>query len=179
MGANGQLDECVDFDPIHTPRTRSANAMDQARSAPKWTYADDFDAPVPLNPASASPLANVPVVDDECYMGANGGFDECVDFDPIQRPTRSVNAMDNARSAPKWAYADDFDAPVLMYPASASPLANVPVVDDECYMGANGGFDECVDFDPIQRPTRSVNAMDQSRTIPKWMQSAFAGIVKD
>ena len=43
----------------------------------------DFDAPVPYNPASASPLANTPIVDDECYMGAEGQLDDCADFDPV------------------------------------------------------------------------------------------------
>ena len=40
----------------------------------------DFDAPVPFNPQSASPLANTPVVDDECYMGKDGNAGVCVDF---------------------------------------------------------------------------------------------------
>ena len=40
----------------------------------------DFDAPVPYNPQSASPLANTPIVDDECYMGKDGNAGVCVDF---------------------------------------------------------------------------------------------------
>ena len=43
----------------------------------------DFDAPVPYNPQSASPLANTPIVDDECYMGKEGQLDDCADFDPV------------------------------------------------------------------------------------------------
>ena len=40
----------------------------------------DFDAPVPYNPQSAKPLANTPIVDDECYMGKDGNAGVCVDF---------------------------------------------------------------------------------------------------
>ena len=43
----------------------------------------DFDAPVPYNPQLAKPLANTPIVDDECYMGKEGQLDECADFDPV------------------------------------------------------------------------------------------------
>ena len=73
---------------IITNLKMSANAQDQPRTAPSWTKAtsyalDDFDAPTPYNPQSASgELTHDPVVDDECYMGANGDFDDCVDFDP-------------------------------------------------------------------------------------------------
>eukprot|EP00985_Skeletonema_marinoi_P019616 scaffold11332_cov119-Skeletonema_marinoi.AAC.1 len=59
----------------------------KARDLPGWakksSYNDDFDAPVPANPQSGTTvLENEPVVDDECYMGAKGDFDDCVDFDP-------------------------------------------------------------------------------------------------
>ena len=43
----------------------------------------DFDSPVPYSPASAKPLANTPIVDDECYTGAEGQLNECADFDPV------------------------------------------------------------------------------------------------
>ena len=183
MGAEGQFDDCVDFDPPKVRRrTRSANAQDQPRAAPSWTAAwsravDDFDAPVPLNPASASKLDHDPVVDDECYMGAEGQFDDCVDFDPpvVRRRTRSANAHDQARSQPKWTVADDFDAPVPLNPASATDLDHDPVVDDECYMGADGQFDDCVDFDPPKQANLWTNVLDtpkgqKQRELPKWAQ---------
>jgi hypothetical protein len=48
-------------------------------------------------------------------------------------------------------YTDDFDAPILANPKSASPLDHVPVVDnDECYLGKYGQYDECVDFGESQ-----------------------------
>eukprot|EP00985_Skeletonema_marinoi_P019617 scaffold11332_cov119-Skeletonema_marinoi.AAC.2 len=93
------------------------NAQDPSRSAPSWTqarpalatYDDDFDAPVPANPQSGTTvLENQPVVDDECYMGANGDFDDCVDFDPPKQANDWTNVMDTprgqkARDLPGWA----------------------------------------------------------------------------
>ena len=92
----------------------SANAQDQPRTAPSWTKAtsyalDDFDAPTPYNPQSASgELDHDPVVDDECYMGANGDFDDCVDFDPPKQANLWTNVLDTprgqkSRELPKWA----------------------------------------------------------------------------
>jgi hypothetical protein len=45
-------------------------------------------------------------------------------------------------------YSDDFDAPVLANPQSASsPLDHeIKVVDDECYLGKYGQYSDCVDF---------------------------------
>eukprot|EP00584_Thalassiosira_punctigera_P008284 CAMPEP_0172527316 /NCGR_PEP_ID=MMETSP1067-20121228/2038_1 /TAXON_ID=265564 ORGANISM="Thalassiosira punctigera, Strain Tpunct2005C2" /NCGR_SAMPLE_ID=MMETSP1067 /ASSEMBLY_ACC=CAM_ASM_000444 /LENGTH=294 /DNA_ID=CAMNT_0013311037 /DNA_START=41 /DNA_END=925 /DNA_ORIENTATION=- len=151
MGKDGDLGECADFDPITRP-TRSVNAMDSSRPVPGWTYADDFDAPVPANPqVGTTVLESEPVVDDECYMGKNMDFGGCVDFDPPVKPkrTRSANAMDSARTAPRWAFGDDFDAPVLANPQMGTAvLESQPIVDDECYMGKNADFGDCVDFDP-------------------------------
>jgi len=90
------------------------NAQDPSRSAPSWTqarstYNDDFDAPIPANPQSGTTvLENQPVVDDECYMGANGDFDDCVDFDPPKQANDWTNVMDTprgqkARDLPSWA----------------------------------------------------------------------------
>ncbi|KAL3808307.1 hypothetical protein ACHAXA_001924 [Cyclostephanos tholiformis] len=172
MGKDGGADECVDFDPAPRRTTRSANAYDRPRSTPKWTVADDFDAPVPAYPKSGTAvLDHEPIVDDECYMGKDGGANECVDFDPApRRTTRSANAYDRPRSTPKWTVADDFDAPVPAYPKSGTAvLDREPIVDDECYMGKDGGANECVDFDPApRRTTRSANAYDRPRSTPKW-----------
>ena len=111
----------------------------------------DFDAPVLANPQRGTTvLENAPIVDDECYMGKDASAGDCVDFDPSpRRTTRSANAHDRPRSAPKWAFGDDFDAPVLAYPQSGSAvLESEPIVDDECYMGKDGSAADCVDFDP-------------------------------
>ncbi|KAL3799390.1 hypothetical protein ACHAW5_004522 [Stephanodiscus triporus] len=63
--------------------TRSANAQDRPRSAPKWAFGDDFDSPVLANPKSGTTvLDHEPIVDDECYMGKEGRAADCVDFDP-------------------------------------------------------------------------------------------------
>ncbi len=176
MGKEGAADECVDFDPAPPRLTRSMNAHDRPRSTPRWTVADDFDAPMPAHPMSGTAiLANLPIVDDECYMGKEGAADECVDFDPYspRRTTRSMNAHDRPRSTPRWTIADDddFDAPMPAYPMSGTAiLANLPIVDDECYMGKEGAADECVDFDPYspRRTTRSMNAHDRPRSSPRW-----------
>ena len=100
---------------IITNLKMSANAQDQPRTAPSWTTAksstleDDFDAPTPYNPQSASAeLDHDPVVDDECYMGANGDFDDCVDFDPPKQANLWTNVLDTprgqkSRELPKWA----------------------------------------------------------------------------
>ena len=100
---------------INTNLKMSANAQDQPRTAPSWTTAksstleDDFDAPTPYNPQSASgELDHDPVVDDECYMGANGDFDDCVDFDPPKQTNLWTNVLDTprgqkSRELPKWA----------------------------------------------------------------------------
>merc|ERR1712232_1247000 len=113
------------------------------RSTPFFAEVD-FDAPVPADPQSGTAvLEEAPVVDDECYMGKDGEFDECVDFDPpvMLKRTRSANAMDQPRPAPKWAFGDDFDAPVLADPQSGTAVIDkAPVVDDECYMGKNDDF---------------------------------------
>ena len=90
------------------------NAQDQPRTAPSWTqsrpvYNDDFDAPIPANPQSGTTvLENEPVVDDECYMGANGEFDDCVDFDPPKQANLWTNVLDTPRGQeprdlPGWA----------------------------------------------------------------------------
>jgi hypothetical protein len=100
---------------IITNLKMSANAQDQPRTAPSWTKAksstleDDFDAPTPYNPQSASgELDHDPVVDDECYMGTNGDFDDCVDFDPPKQANLWTNVLDTprgqkSRELPKWA----------------------------------------------------------------------------
>lgn len=125
----------------------------------------DFDAPIPAYPQSGTAtLDHEPIVDDECYMGKDGQADECVDFDPPRRLTRSFNAMDQPRLAPKWAFGDDFDAPVPANPQSGTyVLDGEPVVDDECYMGKDGQADECVDFDPPRRMSDWDNSMDKIR----------------
>jgi hypothetical protein len=89
------------------------NAQDQARSAPKWTqkrvYNDDFDAPIPVHPQSGTAvMESAPVVDDECYMGANGQLDECADFDPPKQVNLWTNVLDTPkgkkqRDLPNWA----------------------------------------------------------------------------
>ena len=143
-------------------------------------YSDDFDAPIPANPQSGTTvMENAPVVDDECYLGANGQLDDCADFDPPK--TRSVNAMDTpkgqkARDLPNWAkpYNDDFDAPIPANPQSGTTvMENAPVVDDECYLGANGQLDECADFDPPVQANSWTNVMDtprgqKTRDLPNW-----------
>ena len=41
---------------------------------------------------------------------------------------------------------DDFDAPILADPKSAKDLDHEILVDDECYLGKYGQYDDCVDF---------------------------------
>ena len=44
---------------------------------------------------------------------------------------------------------DDFDAPILADPVMSGKVGKLdhdPVVDDECYLGKNNAFDDCVDF---------------------------------
>lgn len=124
----------------------------------------DFDAPIPANPQSAQfVLENQPIVDDECYMGKEGDFGACVDFDPPRR-TRSMNSMDKTRKPPKWAFGDDFDAPVPANPQyGTAVLTSEPVVDDECYMGKDMSAGGCVDFDPPKRENLWTNYMDKPR----------------
>ena len=44
-------------------------------------------------------------------------------------------------------YSDDFDAPILANPKTASELDHeINVEGDECYLGKYGQYDECVDF---------------------------------
>ncbi|KAL7458430.1 hypothetical protein ACHAWC_010003 [Mediolabrus comicus] len=99
---------------IITNLQMSANAQDQPRTTPSWTKAksstleDDFDAPTPYNPQSATELDHDPVVDDECYLGAKGDFDDCVDFDPPKQTNLWTNVLDTprgqkSRELPKWA----------------------------------------------------------------------------
>ena len=88
--------------PLFAVRTRSANAQDRPRSAPKWTYADDFDAPVLADPQSGTAvLDGQPLVDDECYMGKDGDAEDCVDFDPPKRENLWTNAADKPRGPRK------------------------------------------------------------------------------
>ncbi|KAL7492688.1 hypothetical protein ACHAWT_001791 [Skeletonema menzelii] len=52
----------------------------------------------------------------------------------------------------------DFDAPVLKNPVMKSDAPTVldhdiEVVDDECYLGKYGQYEECVDFDPMHEAT--------------------------
>ena len=177
MGANGDFDDCVDFDP---PKQANdwTNVMDtprgqKARDLPGWakksSYNDDFDAPIPANPQSGTTvLDHEPVVDDECYMGANGDFDDCVDFDPPKQAQQATPAT----------YSDDFDAPIPANPQSGTTvLDHEPVVDDECYMGANGDFDDCVDFDPPKQANDWTNVMDtprgqKARDLPGWAKKS-------
>ena len=172
MGKDGSADDCVDFDPSPRRATRSANAHDRPRSAPKWAFGDDYDAPVLAYPQSGTTvLGSQPIVDDECYLGKDGSADDCVDFDAApRRSTRSANAHDQPQSAPKWAFGDDYDAPVLANPQSGTTvLGSQPIVDDECYLGKDGSADDCVDFDAApRRTTRSANAHDRPRSAPKW-----------
>ncbi|KAL7518924.1 hypothetical protein ACHAWX_003732 [Stephanocyclus meneghinianus] len=148
------------FSPPKTPSVHTASYL--------ATENTDFDAPIPVNPQTAHfVLESAPVVDDECYMGKDDSFEECVDFDPPRR-TRSMNAMDRVRSPPKWAFGDDFDAPVLSSPQSGTAvMAEAPVVDDECYMGKDGSAADCVDFDPPKRANLWTNYQDKPRGPPK------------
>jgi len=82
LGKEGQLDECVDFDPI-TPITVVAKQPVVSKRQSTATEDTDFDAPVLKNPAYATPLTNDPIVNDECYLGKDGQLDECADFDPL------------------------------------------------------------------------------------------------
>ena len=138
--------------------------MDSDRAIPKWAVGDDFDAPVLANPQyGTAVLSSAPIVDDECYMGKDGDFGACADFDP-PRKTRSMNAMDRDRSTPKWTVADDFDAPVLANPQyGTAELSSAPIVDDECYMGKDGDFGACADFDPPKRENLWTNYQDKPR----------------
>ncbi|KAL7525488.1 hypothetical protein ACHAWF_001386 [Thalassiosira exigua] len=199
LGKDGTAEDCVDFDPPYNAArvSRSFNAMDSPRTAPAWAFGDDFDAPVLADPQSGTAvLTSAPVVDDECYLGKDGTAADCVDFDPpynAARLSRSFNAMDSPRSAPAWTSAeeDDFDAPILADPQSGTTvLQSAPIVDDECYLGKDGTAADCVDFDPPAKVlgtskvlrTRSANAQDPEREVPKWTQATqaiFANIVKE
>mmetsp|Transcript_1953 Transcript_1953/g.4253 ORF Transcript_1953/g.4253 Transcript_1953/m.4253 type:complete len:128 (-) Transcript_1953:244-627(-) len=56
----------------------------------------DFDAPVLNNPVKASAPKDLDhdilVVDDECYLGKYGQFNECVDFDPMHNVDAQTHA---------------------------------------------------------------------------------------
>lgn len=44
---------------------------------------------------------------------------------------------------------DDFDAPILADPVMSGRVGKLdhdPIVDDECYLGKDNSFDDCVDF---------------------------------
>mmetsp|Transcript_5514 Transcript_5514/g.12034 ORF Transcript_5514/g.12034 Transcript_5514/m.12034 type:complete len:125 (-) Transcript_5514:287-661(-) len=60
----------------------------------------DFDAPVPLNPATASSVLDheIVVVDDECYLGKYGQHPDCVDFDPMHNIEAKVEIETKAKS---------------------------------------------------------------------------------
>lgn len=119
---------------------------------------DDYDAPIILtnSPGNSYILSNAPIVDDECYMGADNTYLDCIDFDPLTRPTRSVNAHDQPRQLPRWAYGDDNDAPTTTTSTTTTTTTInwgknellLPLVDEDCYLGKDGSADECVDFDP-------------------------------
>mmetsp|Transcript_20758 Transcript_20758/g.30895 ORF Transcript_20758/g.30895 Transcript_20758/m.30895 type:complete len:207 (+) Transcript_20758:516-1136(+) len=163
----------------------SQNAQDPSRSAPSWTqarstatYNDDFDAPILANPQSGTTvLENQPVVDDECYMGANLDAEDCVDFDP---PKQAASDSSDEMILPS-VYSDDFDAPIPANPQSGTTvLDHEPVVDDECYMGANGDFDDCVDFDPPKQANDWTNVMDtprgqKARDLSVWLYKKSEG----
>ena len=110
---------------------------------------DDYDAPILTNTAPSYILTDAPIVDDECYMGNDGTYLDCIDFDPLTRPTRSVNAHDQPRQLPRWAYGDDNDAPATTSTGTIHwGNAKLPIVDEDCYLGKDGSAEECVDFDP-------------------------------
>lgn len=58
-------------------------------------------------------------------------------------PTRSVNAHDQPRQLPRWAYGDDNDAPLPATTLPTPPIINwgnnaallLPIVDEDCYLG--------------------------------------------
>lgn len=61
------------------------STQDQQRLLAKATDETDFDAPVLKNPVMKTDAPTVldheiMVVDDECYLGKYGQYDECVDF---------------------------------------------------------------------------------------------------
>ena len=61
------------------------STQDQQRLLAKATDDTDFDAPVLKNPVMKTDAPTVldheiMVVDDECYLGKYGQYDECVDF---------------------------------------------------------------------------------------------------
>lgn len=48
---------------------------------------DDFDAPSLANPVMSGKVGKLdhdPIVDDECYLGKDNQFDDCVDFGTLQ-----------------------------------------------------------------------------------------------
>lgn len=54
---------------------------------------------------------------------------------------------------------DDFDAPILADPVLSGKVGKLdhdPIVDDECYLGKNGQFVDCVDFGKYKVHVRSV-----------------------
>eukprot|EP00986_Skeletonema_menzelii_P004125 scaffold1371_cov132-Skeletonema_menzelii.AAC.6 len=58
----------------------------------------DFDAPVLKNPVMKSDAPTVldhdiEVVDDECYLGKYGQYEECVDFGKLDRYRRPRSAL--------------------------------------------------------------------------------------
>lgn len=93
---------CLATSPGATAFVSSPGARQRGAPALRAAEGTDFDAPVPFEPQSGTAvLEREPVVDDECYMGKDETADECVDFDPPKR-TRSANAQDQPRDAPKW-----------------------------------------------------------------------------
>ncbi|KAL7471857.1 hypothetical protein ACHAXS_012209 [Conticribra weissflogii] len=73
---------------VHLPNMRQMSATANEDT--------DFDAPVLNNPVKASAPKDLDhdilVVNDECYLGKYGQFDECVDFDPMHNVDAQTHA---------------------------------------------------------------------------------------
>jgi len=140
----------ADFDPLHGNGVVSKNGPSNELT--------DFDAPLYKAKAAGNIVsAGEPtlldheiIVDDECYAGKNGDFDECADFDPLHgNGVVSKSGPSNELT--------DFDAPLyrakavgnIVTAGEPTPLDHEIVVDDECYMGKDSTMTQCVDFDPL------------------------------
>ena len=71
------------FSPTIGSRSHTSNSILAVGVADE----DDFDAPSLANPVMSGKVGKLdhdPIVDDECYLGKDNQFDDCVDFGTLQ-----------------------------------------------------------------------------------------------
>ena len=116
-------------------------------AAPSAQEDIDFDAPTDRLKAAGHLVASgdPKLLDHEIVVDDDDALD---DYDPLHGNGVVSGGHSDDRT--------DFDAPMYRSKAvgnvvrsgEGGELDHEPVVDDECYMGKDGSFGECVDFDP-------------------------------